>query len=399
MARTTGLAWAVCLGCGLCLLAGLGLWLQSDWPATVLSGMQTGQAGLAIADTYTLIWLEVSVVGGLIASRRPRNTIGWFVLAASVLGALQGLTSGYAAYAAYMDTPGRDAVAWLGSWIGGPSLGLIVTVLLVFPDGRFAFGWARLVTGLAAAASLVQVLGFALQPGPLRALRLVDNPVSGGPLFQVARDVGTAGLVLSMLAAALALGLRLRRARGKERQQLKWIAYAAALFALGVGGLYFAPDGWEAVASGAFAITGAGLTTAVGVAILRHQLFDIDLLISRTLIYGSLIVTLGLVYAAGILLLQLVLSPFTRDSELAVAGSTLGVAALFGPALRQIRTRIDRRFYRRTYDAARTLDAFNARLRQEVDLDSVTADLLGVVEETMQPTRVALWLRPSVRQE
>jgi hypothetical protein len=363
--------------------------------------LQSGQGGLAIAIMYTLTWLEVSVVGALIAARQPTNPIGWLVEASSLLAALQGLANGYAAYAATgagMGLPGRAALAWVGSWLGAFALGLVVVVLLVFPTGRFLFPWTRLVAWLAVVASVVQAVGFALQPGPLRGLPTIANPIPTGGAEQavaLARDVGTAGLVLSMVASAILLALRLRRARGKERQQLKWIAYAAALFALGVGALSFAPTDWRALGAVLFALTGAGLTSAVGVAILRYRLFDVDVLINRTLVYSCLTVTLGVAYVVGVLLLQLLLSPVTRGSEIAIAGSTLGVAALCGPALRRIRAAIDRRFYRRTYDAARTLEAFSVRLREDVDLDSLTADLLGVVQDTMQPTCVSLWVRPT----
>jgi hypothetical protein len=216
-----------------------------------------------------------------------------------------------------------------------------------------------------------------------------------GPVFVLGRDLGTVGLVLSMVASAVLLALRLRRARGKERQQLKWIAYAAGVFALGVGALSFAGPAWTALAAVLFACTGAGLTTAVGVAILRYQLFDIDVLINRTLIYGCLIVILGAAYAGGVLTLQILLSPFTRGSDIAIAASSLGVAALFGPALRRIRDTIDRRFYRRKYDAARTVQALSGRLREDVDLDGLTADLLDIVQETMQPAQISLWVRPT----
>jgi hypothetical protein len=314
---------------------------------------------------------------------------------------VQGLANGYAAYAAAPDPgglPGRDALAWLGSWVGAPALGLIVLVLLLFPTGRFQFRWTWPVAWLAATASVVQGVAFALAPGPLRGVPTITNPIStdgAGPLVVMGRDVGTVGLVLSMVASAVLLTVRLRRARGKERQQLKWIVYAAGLFAVGVGALSFAPAAWLALGAGLFALTGAGLTTAVGVAILKYQLFDIDVLINRTLIYGCLIVTLGAAYAGGVLLLQILLSPFTRGSDIAIAASSLGVAVLFGPALRRIRDAIDRRFYRRKYDAARTLQAFSGRLREDVDLDGLTADLLDIIQETMQPTQVSLWVRPT----
>lgn len=394
MIRT--LAWTLCVSCWLLLSVGLLLWVRSDQPATPTTGQQTGQGGLTIASMYTLVWMEVSVVGALIASRQPRNLIGWLVAAASVLATLQAVINGYVAWAT--GVAGRDVLAWVGSWVGGLGLGLIVVALLAFPTGRLAFPGSRLIAWLAVVAVVIQSIGFALQPGPLRGLQAIDNPIptgGAGPAVLFARDLGTAGLVLSMLGSAVLLAVHLRRARGKERQQLKWIAYAAVLFALGVAALGFAPPPVTAGASVLFALTGAGLTTAVGVAILRYQLFDIDVLINRSLIYGTLIVTLGATYAAGVLLLQFLLSPFTHGSDLAIAGSTLGVAALFGPALRRIRDAIDRRFYRRKYDTVRTLEAFNARLRDHVDLDSLTADLLNTVDETMQPTHVSLWTRPT----
>jgi hypothetical protein len=395
------LAWGICLISWVCISLGLLLWLSSDLSPMPTSGFQTGQGGVAITVMYTLTWMEVSVVGALIASRQSASPIGWLVEVASLLGAAQGLANGYAAYAAATaagERPVRDALAWLGSWVGTPALGLIVVVLLVFPTGRFLFGWTRLVALLAATASVAQALGYAFAPGPLRGLPTIANPIvvdGAGPVVALGRDVGAAGLVLSMVASAVLLTIRLRRARGKERQQLKCIVYAAGLFALGVGALSLAPPAWAALSAGLFALTGASLTTAVGVAILRYQLFDIDVLINRTLIYGCLIVTLGAAYAGGVLLLQILLSPFTRGSDIAIAASSLGVAALFGPALRWIRDAIDRRFYRRKYDAARTLEAFSVRLREDVDLDGLTADLLDIVQETMQPTQVSLWVRPT----
>jgi hypothetical protein len=384
--------------CWLALAVGLVFWTRGELSPTTISGQQSGQGGLTIALLYTLTWFEVSAVGALIAWHQARSPIGWLTLAASTLAALQSLSSGYASYAA-MDhgLPAERVSAWFASWIGAPSLGFIVLILLVFPNGQFLFGWTRGVAWLGILSSLAQSLGFALQPGPLRALSTISNPVSAGPaeLADLTHRLGTLGLALSMLAAAMLLWIRLRRATGKERQQLKWIVYAAALFTLGVAALGFAPVEWSAAAAGLFAVTGAGLTTAVGVAMLRYQLFDIDVLINRTLIYGSLIVTLTAAYATTIVLLQVLLSPFTRGSEIAIALSTLGVAALFGPALRRIRVAIDRRFYRSKYDAARTLEAFTMRLREEVDLDSLTTELLTIVQDTMQPTHMSLWLRQS----
>jgi hypothetical protein len=389
---SSALCWAL-------LVLGLLLWTSGDLSPTSMSGQQAGQGGLVIAVLYTLAWLEVSAVGALIAWRQARSPIGWLTLAASVLAALQSFGNGYADFAVeHTGLPGWLVLAWGGSWIGAPALGLVVLVLLLVPTGRLLFSWTRVVAALAVVGSLAQAAGFAFQPGPLRGLHTVSNPFSTASAAQVvplAHDFGTAGLVLSMLAAAILLSIRLRRATGKERQQLKWVAYAAVLFAFGVGTLSFAPTQWNALAAVLFALTGTGLTTAVGIAMLRYQLFDIDVLINRTLIYGCLIVTLVVAYAGAVVLLQVLLSRFTRGSEIAIAVSTLGVAVLFGPALRRIRDAVDRRFYRRRYDAARTLEAFSIRLRQDVDLDGLADEFLRIVQESVQPTQMALWLRPT----
>jgi hypothetical protein len=397
MARRSAVALAVWVICCSCLLAGLTLWIQGEAGPTLMSGMQARGGGLAIAVAYVLTWLEVCLVGALIVSRQMRNPIGWLALGWSSFASLQGLANGYSAWAVGNDQLSDwRAVAWFGSWIGAPGLGLVVVALLVFPTGRFLFTWSPVVALLAIVGSVMQAAAFALQPGPLRALPTVANPVliaePIGPAVPLVRDSATGALTLSMLISALLLAERLRRATGKERQQLKWIAYSAVLFALGVGALSFAPSELTAVAAGLFAVTGAGLTTAIGVAILKYQLFDVDVLINRTLIYGALIITLTAIYAGAIVLLEIVLSPITRGSEIAIAASTLGVAALSGPALRRIREAVDRRFYRRRYDAERALAAFSTRLGDEVDLASLTADLLGVVHETMQPTNALLWV-------
>ncbi|HEY1297614.1 MAG TPA: hypothetical protein VGJ60_31420 [Chloroflexota bacterium] len=396
------LAYTIALACWVLLGSGFGLWLSSDRSPTLSSGEQAGQGGLAIAIVYTLTWAEASVVGLLIAVHRRTNPIGWLTLFACSLAAVQSAANGYVTYVDARGgvSPALAPLGWFGSWIGAVALGCIVIALIVFPDGRLPFRWTRPLIILAGVSAVAQAVGYALQPGPLRGLPTLDNPLRLGWLEPVAPLVAGAaavGLVLSMLAAAGLLAIRLRRARGKERQQLKWIAYAAVLFAIGVGALTLAPVEDKAFGSALFALTGAGLTTAVGIAILRYQMFDIDLLIKGTLVYGCLIVTLGLVYSAGIVLLQVLLSPLTRGSEIAIAASTLAVAALFRPAQHRIRDAIDRRFYRRKYDAARTVEAFVASAREKVDLDTLTAELLALVEDTVQPTRISLWVKDDQR--
>jgi hypothetical protein len=260
------------------------------------------------------------------------------------------------------------------------------------------------------------VISVGLAPGPIDtdAAREVDNPFgveAADALLSFGRGVTDLLAAVAFIAATASLVVRFRRSRGTERQQLKWFAYAGGVAALGLAlaflQVFFGLDesdrgeeaaGWlEAVGTvGWFTALGAitiGIPLATGLAILRHRLFDIDVVIRRTLVYGALIATLLASYLAGVLLLQLALSPLTEDNGLAIAGSTLASAALFRPASARIRELVDRRFYRRKYDAAQTVERFGARLRDEVELDSVVGDLRGVVTETMQPAHVSLWLR------
>jgi hypothetical protein len=201
-------------------------------------------------------------------------------------------------------------------------------------------------------------------------------------------------------AVALSLLLRLRRAEGVERQQIKWFAYAAAIFALGIVLIVIplaidTPPWYEWVGTAIFTVAGAAITISIGIAILRYRLYEIDTLINRTLVYGSLTVTLVALYFGGIIVLQRFFVLITgQQSTLAVVASTLVIAALFNPLRRRIQSFIDRRFYRRKYDARKTLEAFSAKLRDETDLDRLGEDLMGVVKETMQPAHISLWLHP-----
>jgi hypothetical protein len=214
-------------------------------------------------------------------------------------------------------------------------------------------------------------------------------------------------VLLIAVACLASLVVRFRHAQGEERQQLKWFAYAGTLLllAVAVGGVALPfvvrQDDWFARIMAVSILPYTGLITAfpvaAGIAILKHHLYDLDRIIRGTLVYGVLTTSLGLAYWGGVVLLQALLRPLTQGSDLAIAGSTLAVAALIRPARRRIQAMVDRRFHRRKYDAARTLEAFSARLRQEIDLDSITADLLAVVRETMQPAHVSLWLRPPAR--
>jgi hypothetical protein len=275
--------------------------------------------------------------------------------------------------------------------------------LLLFPDGHLPSRRWRPV----AAMSAVAILGFVatvLRPGPFDVpFDRVSNALGVPGMREAINALNGACWMLTWVALGLgvrALALRLRGARGDERQQLKWVltvsTVVGAVTVVLMGSWFIWPENvqWRmAVMGGAF----IAFPLATGVAILRHRLYDIDVVINRALVYGTLTATLAGAYLGGVLVLQLVLRPLTQESSLAIAASTLAVAALFRPARSRIQAVVDRRFYRRKYDAARTHEAFSARLREEVDLDSLAAQLREVVGETMQPAHVSLWLRPPER--
>jgi hypothetical protein len=254
-------------------------------------------------------------------------------------------------------------------------------------------------------------LAIALAPGPLPDLGGVRNPfgLEGYPWIADATNVIPALLPLCTLASALSLVLRYRRSGSEQREQIKWIAFAGSFVGLMslitvVSTLIFAPEFpdstgtqplWLGVLQDVELLSFAGIPVAVGIAVLRYRLYDIDVIINRTLVYGSLTATLIALYFGGIVVLQRLFVLLTgQQSTLAVVASTLLIAALFNPLRRRIQSFIDRRFYRRKYDARKTLEAFTAKLRDETDFDALNAELVGVVNETIQPAHVSLWLRP-----
>ncbi len=249
-----------------------------------------------------------------------------------------------------------------------------------------------------------------ISPGDLPGHPGMRNPfgLEGHPTVAQWLTGAIALLPACILASAASLVMRYRRSGGVVRQQIKWVAFAASFVGLAYGitllaGLFFAPDAltteesplWMALLQNTVLMSYAGIPIAVGIAVLRHRLYDIDLIINRALVYGSLTATLVLVYAASVAALQAGLRVLTgQDSTLAVVASTLAIAALFGPLRRRVQAFVDRRFYRRKYDAAKTLDAFSVRLRDETRLDTLSEDLVGVVTRTVQPAHASLWLRP-----
>ena len=341
------------------------------------------------------------VVGALIVAHRPGNAIGWLFSAIALLAFTGQLASEYATYA-YVTRPGplpgATLAAWYGSWPWWLVLALtLVFTPLLFPTGRLLSPRWRPVAWLAGVttAVLTAVTSLRTELGTVED-QVVANPIGvaavGNPEKSPMIPVLIVLLGVLATAAVGSLVLRFRRSRGEERQQLKWFTYASALLPLaGLDDFLPAPVG-----DLLFGVPIVFLPVAAGIAILRHRLYDIDRLINRTLVYGSLTAILGLVYTGVVLILGQVFGGVTEDPpSWAVAGATLAVAALFQPARRRIQEVVDRRFNRRKYDAAETIDTFGARLRDQVDLDTLSTELLAVVDQTMQPTRVVLWLRPS----
>ena len=367
-------------------------------------------AAVAEGGAFLIVLVPFPLAGLLILRRQPRNTVGRLLSGIGVLWGIGGVADGYAHYGLRLDPgslPAPVVAAAIANGIWAPALGLTGTFLfLLFPDGHLPSRRWRPVAHVSGAVVVGLTVGLYLSP-----VRLAEPPGEGlmnplgvealGPFLDMALDGLIVVLALCILASVLALVARFHRARGIERQQLKWLATAAAIvgssFVLRIAVSLGVPDdkpapGWMAVLDQLTFLLFALLPIAIGVAVLRYRLYDIDVVINRALVYGSLTATLVATYLGSVLLLQLVLRPLTERSDLAVAASTLAVAALFGPARRRIQDAVDRRFYRHRYDAARTVARFTARLRQQIDLDAVGAELLAAVHETVQPTRVSIWL-------
>jgi hypothetical protein len=393
--RAAMLAWALWLVLALPTLALLALGASDSTP-----GDDFGLGGLG-GLSFVLASAAFGTVGALIATRVRGNPIGWVFLITAVAMILGDFAYQYAdqvLYATDGSLPGADAAAWLQNVTLPPAFGLLGMALLLFPDGHLPSRRWRAGLWLASLGMALIVIGYALRPGPLDdPFDSVVNPLGVSGAFDLMDGLAGFGWMFmgaSVALAAVAMTIRLRRARGFERQQLKWIALAAAFTGVAVvadvASFFFEAEGVNQLRIVVLGLGFAALPLAAGAAILRYRLYDIDVVINRTLVYGALTATLGAAYLGSVLLLQLVLSP---SSDLAIAGSTLAVAALFQPARRRIQELVDRRFFRRRYDAARTLERFGARLRVEVDLDALAGELRAVVADTMSPAHVTLWLR------
>ena len=385
------LAWTI-FGVSAALSAA-GVVLLAQVPAGVL---EKADNSLLLSALFAAILLVFGVVGALVASRMPANPIGWLFLALALIEGVYELAFGYTHYGLREGLPGVAWTAWVSNWTSPLSPPFLIAVLLLFPDGRPPTPRWRWVVWLCAPLIAFTFAGYALGPGPIDEFPSLTNPagVTGAEwLLNGASDPVTFALIV---AAAAGLVVRFRRSRGVERQQVKWLAYAAAMMAaflvLSTAAVAIAGADEDSIAAGfVFAACISAVPIAVAIAILRHRLYDIDVVIRRTLVYGVLTVTLAAAYLGTVLLVGLAVG----ESGFAVAVSTLAVAALFRPVRSRIQATVDRRFYRRRYDAALTLEAFGSRLRDELDLEALAADLRGVVRETVQPAHVSLWLRRS----
>lgn len=352
--------------------------------------------------------LPYPIVGALIAHRLPKNAVGWVLVAIGLLQGVQVFTDEYA-YRSFMTEAGPlpfgPEVAWLSFWTWMPSLALLVTLmLLLFPDGRPPspkWRWSVwiAVMGVGLIALIPAVAAWPYRGTGLEATGHVEGVAEDGFL---AFALITAGVIilLSALASVASVIVRFRSSSGTERQRLKWFTYAGGL-AFAVTASAFLPlpqaDWFEVAFDLLFGFSLLIVPIAIGIAILKHRLYEIDRIINRTLVYGAVTGSLALVYATFVFAFGAILGTFGSGNNLVVAGATLTVAAMFRPLRRRVQDFIDRRFNRSRYDAARTVDAFGARLRHQTDLQRLTDDLLAIVHQTMQPASVSLWLRRAAR--
>jgi hypothetical protein len=399
------LAWYMCAVSLILTVLGLLLLIASRSPVGVPL-----YAGAPVYDFWlvnTVIAVSFSTVGGVIAPRLPpRNPVGWIFCTIGLLAGTRLFVAEYAIVTLLAEPgtplgrlPGGEALAWVSSWVWVPHIGLFLFLALLFPEGRAPsprwqpFAW---LIGVVIVGGTVAV---ATWPETAAGFDLADHPIG----IEVATDeVNLVEVVLYALALVVmsSLVVRLRRTKGVERQQVKWFAYAVAVLAISAILAYVVSEtlgiSWLGWVSSVLVIVGVvGLPVAMGIAIFRYRLYNIDLLINRTLVYGALTAVLLLVYLGSVVLFQDLFRAVSGErSQLAIVVSTLVIAALFNPLRRRIQSFIDRRFYRRKYDAAKTLEVFSAKLRDETDLNTLSEDLVVLIRETMQPAHVSLWLLP-----
>ena len=404
--RASLLAWSLAGLSVIVFVAGVPLYVLSS------SARVTGIIGELLGGALFLVF---PVVGALIAARRPRNPIGWILIADGLVFNLSGTLDYYADYGvARSDSlPFVVGMATINNWLWVPAVGLMGTFMfLLFPDGRLPSRRWRPVAWLSGLTIVLVSIQVGLTPGRLEGLGGVRNPWAAlvFPWMKIVPYLLIPLFLLCMVLSVFSLVLRYRHSRGEERQQIKWIAFAASLIGTlyliaMIGSIVYPQETWFAPGSPLWLISleYAALLSfplvpvAIGFAMLRYRLYDIDVVINRALVYGSLTATLALVYLGGVASIQTLFRTITgqeQQPQLAVVVSTLAIAALFNPLRRSIQAIIDRRFYRRKYDATKTLTAFSARLRDEMDLESLESDLVSVIRETVNPYHVSLWLKP-----
>jgi hypothetical protein len=384
------LAWFLCL-VSVTLLAGTSVIVLSSRP----SPEWPWPSYLSLI--FPVPFVVLGAVGAVVASRRPKNILGWLFVTISCINSFE--VAGRL-YVVAFDLPARAPVALVDGLVGNVGIGLLAAALLLFPDGRLPsptwrpFAWV--IFGSLGGCCFLE----GLQPGELQWFVGVDNPIGVPGLAAITRQASDAFVFLigaALALAALSLIVRVRRTRGVERQQIKWLAFAAMVLVGAVPIML----GYDWYAGSYVMLAGLiALPAAVGIAILRYRLYDIDVIINRTLVYGSVTAVLaGLFAALSILTQRIVLALTGQESQAAVVLAALVVTGLFQPLRSRVQTIVDRRFYRRKYDASQTLERFALQLREEVELDRLATGLVGVVRDTMQPAHAFLWLRPTAGAE
>jgi len=376
-----------------------GLWGLAA--ALMVAGLAVNPVQVLTGEPGILVVLSLVFVttGAYLAGRRPANPVGWLLGGWGMVMAFGCFTGAYVDRGLVRDPgslPGPSWVGWAEGVVWHPAFALLAFLLLLFPHGRLPSRRWRPFAWFTVAVYLSLSLAAAFAPGAVELYYPEATPPVRLPISGVADVVFgwlLGGQLLVLATALVSLVLRLRRASGEERQQVKWFVYTVVTVVL-----VFVTTTLILGAGYLFPIFGL-IPVSVAVAVVKYRLYDIDRLINRTLVYGLLTALLVGVYAGLVFLFGVVLDPVVRGSSLAVAAATLAVAALFQPARRRVQGLVDRRFNRRRYDATRTVEAFSGRLRDQVDLDTLSAELLGVVDRTVQPVSASLWLRPTGERE
>ena len=362
------------------------------------------KGGVSADDVFGIPFFAFATMGAVVAARQPQNPVGWIFICVGLTPTTGFFTGAYAARSLSTGggLPAGTVIEWVSSWAWFPGIGLLATfALLLFPDGRLPSPRWRIVPYIAGVLIVVVTASMAFLPGPMEpfdaTLPSNDNPFgieSARSLIETIEGVAFSLVPLVALVCALSLAFRYRRATYEQRQQIKWFAYSAVVLVVVIA--FESPISQllgDAVAQGFFFAGMIFPSIGAGIGILKYRLYDIDVVINRTIVYVILTALLASAYLGLVVVMQGALAGLGNDSDLAVAASTLAVAALFRPLRSRVQAFIDQRFYRRKYDARRTLETFSSRLRDDVDLDHLSASLTGVVMETMQPRHASLWLR------